>query len=480
MASKDEGPKKSALSNKKIPLGPTKTNVQYGKPFSSKTFSKKYTAADIEAHYNDSVTKKKEIERSDGKPSIRFGKEKEHEGADLKRNPRASSMNSFASSKTLRQPSLGSRSDDYGHVSKFQPSSRHNSGSRNDIEDSDTSFVQDDTKYIEPRFVYDVNCVVFVGNVSPNTTQDMLSAFFNQFGLVKSVNLKNSLTGRNRKDYAFIKFLVPESVQKVLNHKGPLELDGVVLEVRPRAGYPTAQTDAPFPQSTAKQSYEASEETDTFRTILVENIPQQWSPQFFFQCFTAYGKPTGCFMYDDVDEHNTKKGLIEMSNSKTAVSLCQNTGFLLLPNSITVKLTLTSITDFNDWIKKHSEWMSYQQMWSNYRVPMVPNMLPMPPSVSFHPNMEMGAPVESKQAPKKQAVVKVSNVDIKAFKNSDEIFKKLEGVFGPIETSAIASINSNGCAVVIFKVPNAEEAQEVNKNFDWHTFPGTVPTVEFP
>lgn len=37
-------------------------------------------------------------------------------------------------------------------------------------------------KFVEPRFVYDINCVVFVGNVASTTTQDMLSRFFSQFG----------------------------------------------------------------------------------------------------------------------------------------------------------------------------------------------------------------------------------------------------------------------------------------------------------
>lgn len=44
------------------------------------------------------------------------------------------------------------------------------------------NFPENGFKYIEPRFVYDINCVVFVGNVAPTTTQDMLSSFFSQFG----------------------------------------------------------------------------------------------------------------------------------------------------------------------------------------------------------------------------------------------------------------------------------------------------------
>lgn len=92
----------------------------------------------------------------------------------------------------------------------------------------------------------------------------------------------------------------------------------------------------------------------------------------------------------------------------------------LLPNNVTVKLTLTSITDFNGWVKKHSEWMSYQQMWANYCVPMVPNvgLIPHPPNPI--PATEVLPEI------KKAGVVKVSNVDIKAFKNSDEIFKLLQ------------------------------------------------------
>lgn len=43
--------------------------------------------------------------------------------------------------------------------------------------------VRDGVRYMEPRFVYDVNCVVFVGNVASTTTQDMLSSFFSKFGM---------------------------------------------------------------------------------------------------------------------------------------------------------------------------------------------------------------------------------------------------------------------------------------------------------
>lgn len=461
--------KNAPVFSKKIPLGPTKINIQHGR-FTSKNHQKKYTVADIEAHFNNvsldndaSGPLKKNGARSLSMQSFN----------SYKRSlPKGSTPNGFGSKP--RSVSLRfENSENIGSKQNELPS-RHSSMTSSSGKDSDLSFDHENEQYFEPRFVYDVNCVVFVGNVSPNTTQDMLSSFFSKFGLVKSVNLKNSITGRNRKDYAFIKFLVPESVQKVLNFKEPLELDGVVLEVKPRAGFLVNQIDVPISQQVEKPNDQHVEEKDTFRTILVENIPQRWSPQFFFQCFTAYGKTTGCFMYDDVDEHNMKKGLIEMSHSRTAALLCQNTGFLLLPNNVTVKLTLTSITDFNGWVKKHSEWMSYQQMWANYCVPMVPNvgLIPHPPNPI--PATEVLPEI------KKAGVVKVSNVDIKAFKNSDEIFKTFANLFGPIETSAIASIDSDSLATVIFKVQDLNEAKKVKKDFDWYTFPGTVPEVEFP
>lgn len=341
--------------------------------------------------------------------------------------------------------------------------------------------VQDGVRYMEPRFVYDVNCVVFVGNISPNTTQDMLSTFFSQFGLVKSVNLKNSLTGRNRKDYAFIKFLIPESVQRVLNHHEVFELDGHVLEVRPRAGCPVTQTNTPIPQPIGKPTCRGPEEVDTFRTILVENIPLQWSPQFFFKCFTAYGNPTVCFIYDDVDDNNTKKGLIEMSSSRTAISLCRNTGFLLLPNNVTVKLTLTPITDFNCWMRKHSEWLSLQKMWASFCPPVVPEVIHMPP-VGTVPKQTLATHSDFEQEPgiEKSGIVKVSNVDIKAFENSDEIYKKLTEIFGSIETFAIASFDSCGNAVIIFKTSDLENAKQSKNKLDLYGFPGTIPKVEFP
>lgn len=231
-----------------------------------------------------------------------------------------------------------------------------------------------------------------------------------------------------------------------------------------------------------------------YRTILVENIPSQWSPQFFFQCFTAYGKPTGCFIYDDTDSNGMKRGLIEMKSPQTAAALCQNTGFLLLPNNATVKVTLTSVTNFDEWVKMQSQWLMYQQLWSNYSYgpggagAIAPGVGAAPTSSApGFGRMGTGAanntqPAAAAGPPKKKiaAIVKASNVEIKAFKNSDEIFETFKNLFGDIDTSAIASIDSEGKAVVIFKVADLDNAKQVKKDFDWYTFPGSPPEIDFP
>lgn len=269
--------------------------------------------------------------------------------------------------------------------------------------------------------------------------------------------------------------------------------------MRPRAGKVT-EDDSPIPAPIGKPTNIALETPDSnstdFRTILVENIPQQWSPQFFYQCFTAYGNPTGCFIYEDIDSQGFKKGLIEMANPRTASMLCQNTGFLLLPNNVTVKVTLTSISNFSGWVKMHTQWLMYQQMWNyNYSSPEKSGNTSA--SLSSNTNGSTTGPSpdtsskKSQDAPKDTpntnskpsktpAIVKASNVDMKAFKNSDEMFETFKNVFGELDTSAIASINSDNKAIIVFKVPDLEHAKSVKKDFDWYTFPGSPPEIDFP
>lgn len=219
-----------------------------------------------------------------------------------------------------------------------------------------------------------------------------------------------------------------------------------------------------------------------FKTILVENIPESWSPQFFFQCFCSYGKPISCFVYDGVDNKGTKQGLIEMETSAAASSLCKNTGYLLLPNNTTVKVTLTSIPNFSEWVKMHTQWLIYHQMVNmKYNLPQMAYKNPLVPKSEVSNSTEKKEKnVFSVEKPKAIcSIVKASNVDIKSFKNSDEVFTTFRNIFGHAYTPAIVSISSEGKAIVIFKVPDLNEAKNANKVFDWTTFPGSVPEIAF-
>lgn len=238
-------------------------------------------------------------------------------------------------------------------------------------------------------------------------------------------------------------------------------------EVRPREG---------SKQSVNKNSKATLD--NGLKIILVENIPESWSPQLICQCFSSYGKITNCYIYDG---QFSRQALIEMESSDVAKSLCKNTGFLLLPNNITVKVSLTSISNFSDWI---NQLCTYQQIlnWS-YMLQM---------GFSFNNSVlassqmsNKGARTEEKDEtsvsrPKELgAIVKASNVDMSAFKNSDEIFTTFKNIFGHAETPGISSISSDKKAVVIFSVPDYEKAKEANKIFDWVTFPGSVPEISF-
>lgn len=64
------------------------------------------------------------------------------------------------------------------------------------------------------------------------------------------------------------------------------------------------------------------------------------------------------------------------------------------------------------------------KMWASFCHPVVPEVIHMPP-VGIVPKQTLATHSDFEQEPKieKSGIVKVSNVDIKAFENSDEIYK---------------------------------------------------------
>jgi cold-inducible RNA-binding protein len=78
---------------------------------------------------------------------------------------------------------------------------------------------------------------LFVGNLSWNTTDDSLKAFFSQAGTVVSASvIKDRISGRSR-GYAFVEFATPEEAAKAKETLNGQDLDGRQIridEAKPR------------------------------------------------------------------------------------------------------------------------------------------------------------------------------------------------------------------------------------------------------
>lgn len=78
---------------------------------------------------------------------------------------------------------------------------------------------------------------LFVGNLSWNTTDDSLKAFFSQAGNVVSAQvIKDRISGRSR-GYAFVEFATPEEAAKAKEELNGKDLDGRQIridEAKPR------------------------------------------------------------------------------------------------------------------------------------------------------------------------------------------------------------------------------------------------------
>lgn len=153
----------------------------------SKAFGQNTSSSKIKQTINKPVS-----DKSNGKPNG----DKNNEFPSLspnisKPNSSAITKRSIWAQKTAPKPSFSisnSRGDKPNNKNTPSFPKRENVGVQDKKEQkqihlkSHTEEASGD-KLVEPRFVYDINCVVFVGNVAPTTTQDMLSRFFSQFGM---------------------------------------------------------------------------------------------------------------------------------------------------------------------------------------------------------------------------------------------------------------------------------------------------------
>ena len=83
---------------------------------------------------------------------------------------------------------------------------------------------------------------VYVGNLSFNTTEDVLKDLFSQAGTIESVSIVMDRFSGRSKGFAFVEFSSEEEAKKAIEMFNGKELDGrniVVNEAKPMAERPS-------------------------------------------------------------------------------------------------------------------------------------------------------------------------------------------------------------------------------------------------